>query len=66
MTEAARPGGASRPPAIDGRDLSALTRQMKAMVPHYTPEWRFSPDDPDAGRRSFFWLRRCLARMPKG
>ncbi|MCD9025829.1 baseplate J/gp47 family protein [Cohnella silvisoli] len=46
--------GLARSPAIDGRDLNALVDQMKAMVPHYTPEWRFSPDDPDAGTALFY------------
>ena len=53
-------GGAILPPAIDGRDLSALVAQMKAMVPHYTPEWRFSPDDPDAGTALFFLVAEML------
>lgn len=41
------------PPIIDPRDLSALVRQMKEMSPYYTPEWRFSPDDPDPGTALF-------------
>ncbi|MBB6735599.1 hypothetical protein [Cohnella zeiphila] len=53
-------GGAHLPPAIDGRDLAALALQMKAMVPHYTPEWRFSPDDPDAGTALFFLVAEML------
>lgn len=53
-------GGAHLPPAIDGRDLAALASQMQAMVPHYTPEWRFSPDDPDAGTALFFLVAEML------
>ncbi|XID90225.1 baseplate J/gp47 family protein [Paenibacillaceae bacterium WGS1546] len=53
-------GGARMPPAIDGRDLAALVSQMKAMAPHYTPEWRFSPDDPDAGTALFYLVAEML------
>jgi hypothetical protein len=41
-------------PEIDGRKLQDLVAQMRAMVPHYTPEWRFSPEDPDAGTALFY------------
>jgi len=53
-------GGANLPPAIDGRDLASLVAQMKAMAPHYTPEWRFSPDEPDAGTALFFLVAEML------
>lgn len=53
-------GGNSRPPAIDGRDVAAFVRQMQAMVPHYTPEWRFSPEDPDAGTALFYLAAEML------
>ncbi|MFC5468655.1 baseplate J/gp47 family protein [Cohnella suwonensis] len=46
--------GIARAPAIDERDLNDLVEQMRAMVPHYTPEWRFSPEDPDAGTALFY------------
>lgn len=47
-------------PEIDGRKLEHFVQQMKAMVPHYTPEWRFSPDDPDAGTALFYLAARLL------
>ncbi|RED56790.1 baseplate J/gp47 family protein [Cohnella lupini] len=57
--------GISRSPAIDGRDLDALIDQMKAMVPHYTPEWRFSPEDPDAGTALFYLAAEMLGENIK-
>lgn len=57
--------GITRSPAIDGRDLNALIEQMKAMVPHYTPEWRFSPDDPDAGTALFYLAAEMLGENIK-
>ncbi|CAG7640739.1 putative baseplate assembly protein [Paenibacillus allorhizosphaerae] len=42
-----------KPPLIDQRNLAALTEQMKRLVPYYTPEWRFSPEDPDPGSALF-------------
>lgn len=36
-------------PVIDARDMKSIIKQISEMVPFYTPEWRFSPDDPDAG-----------------
>ncbi|MFC5449784.1 baseplate J/gp47 family protein [Paenibacillus aestuarii] len=41
------------PPKIDARELPNLIAQMKEMVPYYTPEWRFTPDDPDPGSALF-------------
>lgn len=43
-----------QPPRIDHRTLKELTDRMKDMVPHYTPEWRFSPQDPDPGTALFY------------
>ncbi|MCX7570277.1 putative baseplate assembly protein [Tumebacillus sp. DT12] len=43
-----------QPPRIDNRTLGDLVEQMKEMVPHYTPEWRFSPEEPDPGTALFF------------
>lgn len=40
--------------------MAAFVEQMKAMAPHYTPEWRFSPDDPDAGTALFFLAAEML------
>lgn len=55
----------ARSPTIDGRDLNALIEQIKAMVPHYTPEWRFSPDDPDAGTALFYLVADMLGENIK-
>ncbi|WP_164716502.1 baseplate J/gp47 family protein [Paenibacillus whitsoniae] len=41
------------PPKIDARDIPDLIAQMKDMVPFYTPEWRFTPEDPDPGTALF-------------
>lgn len=41
-------------PAIDSRELADLVREMKELGPFYTPEWRFTPDDPDAGTALFY------------
>lgn len=57
--------GQARAPAIDGRDLNALVERMKAMVPHYTPEWRFSPEDPDAGTALFYLAAEMLGENIK-
>lgn len=46
--------GPLHPPVVDSRDLSMLIEQMKEMVPFYTPEWRFSPSEPDPGTALFF------------
>jgi hypothetical protein len=41
------------PPMIDKRDLNTLLQKMREMVPYYTPEWRFTPEDPDPGTALF-------------
>lgn len=33
---------------------------MKEMAPYYTPEWRFTPDDPDPGTALFLLFARML------
>ncbi|MFD2673196.1 baseplate J/gp47 family protein [Marinicrinis sediminis] len=38
-----------RTPIIDPRTRQQVIQMVKEMAPHYTPEWRFSPDDPDPG-----------------
>ncbi|MTV50362.1 putative baseplate assembly protein [Heliobacillus mobilis] len=40
-------------PLWDDRKKEDLIRKMEEMVPHYTPEWRFTPDNPDAGTALF-------------
>lgn len=42
-----------QPPVIDQRDLNALIKQMAEIYTYYTPEWRFSPEDPDPGTALF-------------
>jgi hypothetical protein len=42
------------PPPMDRTDLNVLVQKMKQMVPYYTPEWRFNPDDPDPGTALFY------------
>ncbi|WP_246096353.1 baseplate J/gp47 family protein [Paenibacillus sinopodophylli] len=42
-------GGDNRPPKINHSTLSSFMSQLKEMAPHYTPEWRFSQEEPDAG-----------------
>jgi hypothetical protein len=36
-------------PVVDERTREQLIRQFGRMVPYYTPEWKFTPDDPDPG-----------------
>ncbi|WP_216651726.1 baseplate J/gp47 family protein [Paenibacillus sp. NEAU-GSW1] len=38
-----------RPPNINSNNASSFVSRMKELAPFYTPEWRFSPEDPDAG-----------------
>lgn len=49
MTHAGTGGGQRRPPRINTNNLSTYMEKFKEMAPHYTPEWRFSLDQPDAG-----------------
>ncbi|WP_158606809.1 baseplate J/gp47 family protein [Paenibacillus ginsengarvi] len=41
------------PPQLDGRTMADLIARMKELAPYYTPEWRFTPDDPDPGTALF-------------
>ncbi len=41
-------------PPLDTRQLGDMVHEMSALVPYYTPEWRFTPDDPDAGTALFY------------
>lgn len=41
------------PPKIDSRTMQDLIRKMEEMVPYYTPEWRFSAEEPDPGAALF-------------
>lgn len=36
-------------PKIDGRCYEDIIEKIARLAKEYTPEWRFSPDDPDAG-----------------
>lgn len=42
-----------QPPKIDPREIPDLVAQMKEMAPYYTPEWRFTPENPDPGSALF-------------
>ncbi|TDF97130.1 baseplate J/gp47 family protein [Paenibacillus piri] len=42
-----------QPPKIDSNGIQDLIARMKEMAPYYTPEWRFSPEDPDPGTALF-------------
>ncbi|MEK0313955.1 baseplate J/gp47 family protein [Cohnella sp. 56] len=57
--------GIRLPPPIDGSDIAAFAERFRAMAPHYTPEWRFSPDDPDAGTALFFLAAEMLEENVK-
>ncbi|WP_090977955.1 baseplate J/gp47 family protein [Paenibacillus sp. CF384] len=57
--------GAGVPQAIDKRDLAALARWMKETAPFYTPEWRFSPEDPDPGTALFYLAANMLQENAK-
>lgn len=41
------------PPKIDSRKKEDLIEQLKEIVPYYTPEWRFTPHEPDPGTALF-------------
>ncbi|MCH5203788.1 MAG: hypothetical protein J1F03_03515 [Oscillospiraceae bacterium] len=36
-------------PKIDGRGFEDIMDEISRLAKKYTPEWKFSPDDPDAG-----------------
>ncbi|MCH5195981.1 MAG: hypothetical protein J1F28_04670 [Oscillospiraceae bacterium] len=36
-------------PKIDGRGFAEIMEEIARLAEKYTPEWKFSPDDPDAG-----------------
>ncbi|MCT4604690.1 MAG: baseplate J/gp47 family protein [Marinisporobacter sp.] len=40
-------------PIVDSRKFEDLMKQMKEMVPYFTPEWKFSPNNPDVGTALF-------------
>ncbi|NPV90556.1 MAG: hypothetical protein HPY50_07285 [Firmicutes bacterium] len=42
-----------RQPVIDPRGMRELMQKMKEMAPFYAPEWKFSPENPDAGTALF-------------
>lgn len=47
-------------PPLDPRDTRAIIQELKEMLPFYTPEWRFSPEDPDAGTALFLIFTRMF------
>ncbi|GAA3405705.1 baseplate J/gp47 family protein [Paenibacillus hodogayensis] len=40
-------------PQLDPRTKADLIARMKELAPYYTPEWRFTPDEPDPGTALF-------------
>jgi len=36
-------------PVIDERNREKLIEQIRKLAPHYVPEWKFRPEDPDLG-----------------
>ena len=40
-------------PIIDNRKFEDFTNEMKELVPYFTPEWKFSPDDGEVGTALF-------------
>jgi len=45
--------GGEFPPRMVKATRNDLIEKMKEMVPYYTPEWRFTPEDPDPGTALF-------------
>lgn len=41
------------PPQLDARTRADLIARIKELAPYYTPEWRFTPEDPDPGTALF-------------
>lgn len=48
-------------PDIDNTSEASLLAQIQALVPQYTPEWRFTPEYPDAGSALFMTFARMFA-----
>lgn len=40
-------------PLLDARDINDLINRIKELYPHYTPEWRFTPENSDPGTALF-------------
>ena len=36
-------------PECDGRKYDDIIKEIEYLAEKYTPEWKFSPDNPDAG-----------------
>ncbi|UFJ38948.1 putative baseplate assembly protein [Brevibacillus humidisoli] len=49
------------PPPLDQRGTAELVEKMKELAPYYTPEWRFSPEDPDPGTVLFLMFSELFA-----
>lgn len=47
-------------PMIMDQDQAKLIRKLKEMVPYFAPEWRFDPDNPDAGSALFLMFLELL------
>lgn len=50
---------------IDKRDLPQLVEAMTKLAPYYTPEWRFSPEDPDPGTALFYLVAEMIQENTK-
>ncbi len=50
-------------PLIDSRDMNMLVKKMKAMVPFYTPEWKFSVNEHDPGSALFMSFAEMYAGL---
>lgn len=49
------------PPDICDFSEQALLQEIQALVPQYTPEWRFTPEDADAGSALFLTFIRMFS-----
>lgn len=70
-TKDAEVAGQKNSPQLDARTRADLIARMKELAPYYTPEWRFTPDDPDPGTALFLLFaelyeenRKRLNRVP--
>jgi hypothetical protein len=53
------------PPNINHTTLQSLIERMKQISPYYTPEWRFTPEQPDPGSALFMIVAEMLLENTK-
>src|SRR5690554_5572241 len=53
------------PPNINHTTMNTLIERMKQISPYYTPEWRFTPDQPDPGTALFMIVADMLLENTK-